>query len=216
MLKIKESNYICIDDDLDAAVSKAKKLYFEGSVFVYPTDTIYGFGANPFNEEAIAKVNRIKGRPDEKHYIYLIDSIDTLSNYVEIKFEKHIDYLYSIWPNPVSVVLNLNSRTANILNITTAAFRIASERFCQRLTSEIRMPLISTSVNRTNQSPINHPEIIKNEFGSEVDCIFYSNKKYFDKASTLIDLTGTEPIILREGRIKFEELIKKYKQLGET
>lgn len=194
----------------------AKKLYFEGGVFVYPTDTIYGFGANPFNEEALYKINKIKGRPDDKHYIYLIDSIDTLSKYVEIKSEKHIDFLYSIWPNPVSVVLNLNSHTANILNITTAAFRIASERFCQRLTSDLRMPLISTSVNRADQSPINHPEIIKNEFGSEVAGIFYSNRKIYNKASTLIDLTSGQPVLLREGRIKFEELMNKYKQLGET
>lgn len=211
MIKTKESNYLCIEDDFESAVKKAKKIYFEGGVFVYPTDTIYGFGANPFNDEALDKISRIKGRQTDKGYIYLIDSIDTLSKYVEIKSEKHVDFLNDIWPNPVSVVLNLNEHTAKILKVSTAAFRIANNRFCQKLTAELRMPLISTSVNKTNQSPLNHPEIIKNEFSSDVDCIFYSNKKYYDKASTLIDLTSSKPVLLREGKIKFAEILAKYK-----
>lgn len=215
MIKTKESNYICVEDDFESAVKLAKKIYFEGGVFIYPTDTIYGFGANPFNEEAFERINRIKGRPSDKGYIYLIDSLDTLSKYVEIKKERHVDFLNEIWPNPISVVLNLNQHTADVLKVKTAAFRIANNRFCQKLTTEIRIPLISTSVNRSNQAPINHPEIIKNEFGFEVDYIFYSNKKYFEKASTIIDLTESAPKLLREGKIKFAEIISRYKMFDQ-
>ena len=211
MLGTKETNYICIEDDFEFAVKEAKKIYFKGGVFIYPTDTIYGFGANPFNEEAVEKINRIKGRPSDKGYIYLIDSLDTLSKYVEIKKEKHVDFLNDIWPNPISIVLNLNQHTASVLNMKAAAFRIANNRFCQKLTSELRMPLISTSVNRSNQSPINHPEIIKNEFGLDVDYLFYSNKTFYEKASTIIDLTESVPKLIREGKIKFSEILNQYK-----
>ena len=190
MIKIKEIDYICVEDELENSILKAKKIYLEGGVFVYPTDTIYGLGANPFNEEAVEKVNEIKGRQSEKNYILLVDSIDTLSKYVELNSEKHLDFLLSIWPNPVSVVLKLNHKTSNVLKLETAAFRIPNHRFCQKLTAELHMPLISTSVNRSESPPINHPELIRQEFSSDVSGIFYSNKKYFEKASTLIDLTG--------------------------
>src|SRR3972149_5407833 len=165
MNSTKNIDFICVEDEFENSIINAKKIYLEGGVFVYPTDTIYGLGANPFNEEALEKVNEIKGRHEGKNYILLIDSIDTLSKYVELNSEKHLDFLVSIWPNPVSVVLNLNKKTSSILQIDTAA----------------------------------------------VSGIFYSNKKYFDKVSTLIDLTGNDLVLLREGRVKFDELVKKYK-----
>ena len=211
MIKTKEIDFICVEDEFENSIIKAKKIYLEGGVFVYPTDTIYGLGANPFNEEALEKVNSIKGRQEGKNYILLIDSIDTLSKYVELNSEKHLDFLQSIWPNPVSVVLNLNKRTSSVLQIDTAAFRIPNHRFCQKLAAELHMPIISTSVNKTGLPPVNHPEIIKQEFSSEVSGIFYSNKRYFDKVSTLIDLTGNDLVLLREGKVKFDELTEKYK-----
>jgi L-threonylcarbamoyladenylate synthase len=211
VIKIKEIDFICVEDDFENSIIKAKKIYLEGRVFVYPTDTIYGLGANPFNEEALEKVNEIKGRQEGKNYILLIDSIDTLSKYVELNSERHLDFLLSIWPNSVSVVLNLNKKTSSILKTNTAAFRIPNHRFCQKLTAELHMPIISTSVNRSDSSPISHPEIIRQEFSSEVSAIFYSNKKYYEKASTLIDLTGNDLILLREGKVKFDELVKMYR-----
>jgi len=213
MIKTNEIDFICVENDLENSILKAKKIYLEGGVFVYPTDTIYGFGANPFNEEAVEKVNEIKGRVDEKGYILFVDSIDTLTKYVELNSEKYLDFLLSIWPNPVSVVLKLNHNTSGILNTNTAAFRIPNHRFCQKLTSELQMPLISTSVNRSGLPPINHPEMIKQEFEMEVMGIFYSNKKCYEKASTVVDLTGQKLILQREGKIKFDELLKKFNQL---
>lgn len=210
MFKTKEVDFICIEDDLENAVAKAKKIYLEGGVFVYPTDTIYGFGGNPFNEEALLKINEIKGRHEGKNYIMLVDSLDTLSSYVELNSEKHLDFLIAIWPNPISCVLKLNKKTSSIWNSDTAAFRIPNHRFCIKLASELHMPIISTSVNKSGASAIDHPEIIKQEFGTEVSAIFYSNKKILNKASTVIDLTGDEVKLLREGKIKFEDIIAKF------
>ncbi|NWF87990.1 MAG: threonylcarbamoyl-AMP synthase [Ignavibacteriaceae bacterium] len=210
MIKLNEIEYMCVEEELENSILHAKKIYFEGGVFVYPTDTIYGLGANPFNEDAVEKVNSIKGRSKDKSYILLVDCIDTLSKYVELYSENHLDFLLSIWPNPVSVVLKLNRKSRSVLGIETAAFRIPNHRFCQKLIAELQMPLISTSVNRGGNPPLNHPELIKQEFSSEVSGIFYSNKNYVEKASTLIDLTGSELKLLREGKIKFQELIKKF------
>jgi len=95
------------------------------------------------------------------------------------------------------------------LNLETGAFRIPNHRFCLKLLKEINMPLISTSVNRTGKEPLNDPSMIIQEFSQEVDAVFYSEKRSFFEASTLIDLSGDEPKLLREGRIKFVDLINK-------
>lgn len=206
----KTARFFDIDKSFNESIDICKKIYFEGKVFIYPTDTIYGFGANPLNEKAIEKVNEIKGRELGKMYILLVSDIDTLLQYVEINSEKHLDFLISIWPNPVSVVLNLNLKFREILKRDDAAFRIPNHRFCLKLLSELKMPLISTSVNRSKQLPIIEPGLIRDEFSSEVEAIFYSKKKSFFQASTLIKLNNLKPELIREGKIKYNDLLKKF------
>jgi L-threonylcarbamoyladenylate synthase len=202
---------INIDQAFDEALKLAKKLYLEGSIFIYPTDTIYGIGGNPFNIEAVEKINRLKGRDLGKRYILLINSIENLLKYVEMKSEKHLDFLLSIWPNPVSVVLPLNTNTKRLLGAQTASFRIPNHRFCLKLLAELQMPLISTSVNLAGEKPLIEPSIIRDEFSSMTDAIFYTDKKSYIEASTLIDLNDSKPVLLREGKFKFEDILNKFK-----
>lgn len=204
-----KTKIINIDEGLDKAVSVAKEIFLSGGIFIYPTDTIYGFGANPFNEEAKLKIGRVKGRNEWKRYIFLIQNVELLQNYVELKSEKHIDFLLSIWPNPISVVLGLNTRTREILNTETGAFRVPNNRFCLKLLTELQMPLISTSVNRTGNPPLTEPSLIIEEFGNEVDAIFYSDTKSYFEASTVIDLSKDSIELIREGKFKLDDLKRK-------
>ncbi|MEO8232871.1 MAG: L-threonylcarbamoyladenylate synthase [Ignavibacteriota bacterium] len=205
----KLSLMVSIDESFDESINIAKELFLNGSIFIYPTDTIYGFGGNPFNEKAIKKISVVKGKENWRRYIFLISDIEMLKNYADITSEKYLDFLLSIWPNPVSVILKLKSRYQKILQSETGAFRVPNHRFCNKLVSEINMPLISTSVNRTGNEPMNDSSLIIQEFAKEVDGIFYSDKKSFFEASTLIDLSKNEPVLVREGKIKFVELMKK-------
>lgn len=210
-MKTKQVKSIYVDENFDQAVNLAGELFFNGGVFIYPTDTIYGFGGNPFNDEVLRKITKIKGRPDWKRYIHLIGSVDILAKYAEIKSERFYDFLLSIWPNPISVVLKLNEQTRDVFGSDTGAFRIPNNRFCLKLLNEIKMPLISTSVNRSGKEPMNDPDMIMQEFGKEVDAIFYSSKKSFFEASTVIDLSDDQPKLIREGKIKFSEIIKNFR-----
>lgn len=209
MSKSKFADLIDIDSNINEAVQKAKKLYLEGTVFIHPTDTIYGFAANPFNEDAVKKIDIIKQRPSGKQYILLINNIDNLLTYTDIHSEKHQDFLLSVWPNPVSVILRLNKKTARVLNTETAAFRIPNNRFCRKFLDAVNMPVISTSVNRSNEKPLFDPVLIRDEFGSEVDTIFYTNKKLMHEYSTIIDISNNKLNLIREGKIKFDDIMKK-------
>ena len=190
-------------------MNKLIKPIKQGNLFIYPTDTIYGFGCNPFNDTALQTLNSIKGREEQKQYILLIDSVSTLLNYIDLNDYQIIAMLKSIWPNPISFILKLNYKTRNLLKYDAAAFRIPNNTFCLDLLSELKAPLVSTSVNYSNQQPLTDYPFINNEFADRVDAIFFMNENENTGASTLVDLTKRPLKILREGKINFIELWQK-------
>lgn len=203
-------NLISIDEHPESSLTLAVGLYQSGRIFIYPTDTIYGIGGNPFDEKVVKRISDIKGRNEKKQFVWLISDFENLLNYVEVTFENHIDFFQRIWPGPVSVVLNLNERTKKKTDFNTIAIRIPDNNFCQKLLTEIKQPLISTSVNRSGQEPANQIEQIAKEFSREVDAIIYHSEPVQHFSSTIMDLTTEQPKLIREGSIKFVELLKNF------
>ena len=128
-------------------------------------------------------------------------------NYNDSIYEPHFDFLQKIWPAPVTVILNLNERTKNIIKQDTIAVRIPQNDFCLKLLKEISRPLISTSINRSGENPLNQIDQIVNHYLQEVDAIFFNAETTEHKSSTIIDLTSKQPKLVREGSIKFVELL---------
>jgi len=205
----KSAKLINIDSDIEVAVSEANKIFQSGGIFIYPTDTIYGFGCNPFNDTALQTLNNLKDRGEQKQYVLLVDSVSTLLKYIDLDDDQIIVMLKNIWPNPISFILNLNYKTKNLLKYNAAAFRIPNNTFCLNLLSELKAPLVSTSVNFSNQQPLTDYPSINNVFGDRVEAIFFMNENENTEASTLVDLTKKPPKILREGKINFIELWQK-------
>ncbi len=205
-----QKKLINIEDDPDSALILATELFHSGKVFIYPTDTIYGLGGNPFDEDVVKRISEIKGRDDKKQYIWLLSDFENVINYVEIFFENHIEFLKKLWPSPVTVILNLNDRTKNIANQETVAIRIPQNDFCLKFLKEISRPLISTSVNRSGKDPVNQIEKIISDYSKDVDAIFFSSQLPQLTASTIIDLTSEQPRLIREGSIKFVELLQNF------
>jgi L-threonylcarbamoyladenylate synthase len=201
---------INIEESLESALSLAAELYHSGKIFIYPTDTIYGIGGNPFDVNVVKRISDIKGRDEKKQFIWLISDFENLMNYVEVIFENHLEFLQKIWPTPVSIILNLNERTKKIINQDTIAVRIPENDFCLKLLKEISRPLISTSVNRSGENPINQADKIVQNFSSDVDAILIHSESTEKKSSTIIDLTSKQPKLIREGSIKFIELLKNF------
>jgi L-threonylcarbamoyladenylate synthase len=203
-----QNKIINIDKNPESAIILAADLFHAGKIFIYPTDTIYGIGGNPFDENVIRRIADIKGRNEEKQYIWLLSDFENLMNYVEITSEIYLDFLQKIWPAPVTVILNLNERIKEITNQDTIAVRIPQNDFCLKLLKEISRPLISTSVNRTGENPLNEIDKIITNFLPDVDAIIFYSETTEKKSSTIIDLTSKQPKLVREGSIKFVELLQ--------
>lgn len=207
---IKNFKKFNVDEQIEISIREASELFLSGNIFIYPTDTIYGIGGNPFNKKSVKRINRIKGRDIAKQYIWLVYNMDILQNFAEINYESHLDFLRSIYPAPVTVILNLNARTKELVGFDSAAFRIPDNTFCNRLLAEIGMPLISTSVNRSGKTALNDYREIEQAFSDDIDALFYSKIKNIPSASTIIDLMSEKPALIREGAIKFVDLLNKF------
>ena len=191
----------------ESALILAAELFHSGKIFIYPTDTIYGIGGNPFDENVVTRIADIKGRNEKKQFIWLLSDFESLMNYTDIIYETHVDFLQKIWPAPVTVILNLNERTKNLIKQDSIAVRIPQNDFCLKLLKEVSRPLISTSVNRSGENPLNQIDQIVNHYLQEVDAIFFNAETTEHKSSTIIDLTSKQPKLIREGSIKFVELL---------
>jgi L-threonylcarbamoyladenylate synthase len=201
-------NIISIDENPDNAIALAAELYRSGRIFIYPTDTIYGIGGNPFDENVAKRIAAVKGRDEKKQFIWLISDFENLMNYVDIVYENHLDFLQKIWPGQLSVILNLNDRTKKIIKQNTISVRIPGNDFCLKLLKEITQPLISTSVNRSSEMPLTEIKNIIENFSEDVDAVFYSSAQAPGLSSTILDLTSEQPKLVREGSINFVELLK--------
>ncbi|MCW8811838.1 MAG: L-threonylcarbamoyladenylate synthase [Ignavibacteriaceae bacterium] len=203
-------NLINIDEHPESSLILAAGLYQTGRIFIYPTDTIYGIGGNPFDENVVKRISAIKGRNEKKPFVWLVSDFENLLNYVDVTFNNHLDFLQKIWPGSISVILNLNERAKKINDFDTIAVRIPDNNFCQKLLKEIKQPLISTSVNRSGEEPANEIKLIAKNFLKEVDAIIYNSDLVKHSSSTIIDLTTENPKLIREGSVKFVELLKNF------
>lgn len=201
---MKKINILNAEDAVRAAVES----YKNGSVFIYPTDTIYGFGGDPFNHDTVKKIIDIKGRDAEKKFIMLASSIQTVFNHCQIPNSNVAGLLENIWPNPLTVILKLKPNYREKYFSETAAFRVPKNDFCLALLRELRAPLISTSVNRSGNEPLLTAEEIEKEFSAEVDLLlFQASEDEGAKASTIVDLSDGKIKILREGPIDLKKFL---------
>ncbi len=199
---------IDLEKEPEAGLALAVELFHSGKIFIYPTDTIYGIGGNPFNKNVARRISEIKGREESKQFIWLLSEFETLFNYIEIKYEQHINFLQKIWPGPVSVIFKLNKKSIDITGLNTIAVRIPDDEFCKKLLMKIKKPLVSTSVNTSGSEPLVDIKQIIENFSKRVDAVFYHNQTSPKIVSTIIDLTNSEPKLVREGSINYLELLQ--------
>ena len=198
-----------IDNQFDQSIAEAEKIFNNNGIFIYPTDTIYGIGGNPFNVDVKNRITQLKKRDESKNFIFLIGDIDLVNKYVDSNSET-IEKLNKIWPAPVSFILKLNKQFKTQFKQQTAAFRISQNKFCKELLNRIKSPLISTSANQEGEKPLNDYIEIIEKFGNQVDAIFYTEQQKPAISSTVVDLSSGKPELIREGVVNFMDLLKKF------
>lgn len=137
---------------LKQEIEKALTVLKNGGVILYPTDTVWGLGCDATNEEAVSKINQIKGRAEDKSFIILLDNDNKLQSYVNEVPEVAYD-LIEYAESPLTIIFfNAKNLARNVINSDgSVGIRIVNHDFCTQLIQRFRKPITSTSANISGQ-----------------------------------------------------------------
>ncbi len=183
-------------------IERAAQAIRQGKVVLYPTDTLYGLGCDPFNEEALRRLFAIKGRSEKKGVLLLIQDYsyaEVVSNHIPNLF---YELVQAFWPGPVTFLLEGNSSCSRLLlgEDGKVGLRHPDLVFLQLWMAAIPGPIVSTSANVSGQ-PLAALEGLKQLFDHQVDLILEGREREQpSQPSTVVDLTIDPPRIVRAGR----------------
>ena len=200
------------DENLYIEITKALK---EGKIIIFPTETIYGLGGDALNPTVLEKIYFIKKRKKEKLFPVLIKDESELYKYVRDIPEsiKHLIKLF--WPGPLTIIFYPKKDLPEVLtnNGKGIALRVSSSPFIKKLFFYFENPIVATSVNISEEIPLNNPKDIIKNFKDKVD-IFIENGEKKGLPSTVVDIRSGKLKIIRKG-VLFEKIEKEVlKKLG--
>ncbi len=181
-------------------IRRAAMVLAEGGIICYPTDTVYGVGCDIFNKKAIERVYRLKGKGRRDPLSFICPNLQGIAQYAHVS-----DYAYRVMrrllPGPYTVVLPATRVVPDILmsNRKTVGIRVPDNRICLMLLEEFGKPIVSTSASLAGGEILHEPEAIAEALGPHIDLFLDSGPSGLEP-STVIDLTGEEPVVLREGK----------------
>ncbi len=192
--------------ELDRLLSgPAEALRANGTV-AFPTETVYGLGANALNEVAISKIYEAKGRPSDNPLIVHISRLSELNDLVvEIK-SYALELMSAFWPGPITFVFQKNSKVPSKVTggLDTVAIRMPDHPIALRLIELSGVPVAAPSANLSGKpSPTKSKHVIEDLMG-RVNFIIEGPDAMVGLESTVLDVTGDMPMILRPGKITME------------
>jgi len=191
-----------------AAIQSAAQLVKSGGVIVYPTDTVYGVGCDPFNESSVKRLFKIKGERT-KPFPILASSVEDVEKIAQIS-GKALKLAKKFWPGPLTMVLQKKPSLPSIvtINLNSVAVRVPNHGIALELIRLSGGLLIGTSANKTGKKSPQTASEAAEQIGEEVDLILDGGTAPIGAPSAIVDLTGERPKILRKGPIKLDNLLK--------
>ena len=187
----------CIDEVDEKIISEAVNVMADGGVVLYPTDTVYGLGANIFDKKAVQRVFKIKNRSFLKPLSILVRDVESIPLVARISTSQK-EIISSRLPGPYTFILNKQKIvpryvTSGLVNV---GVRVPDNEIACSLARIF--PITTTSANISDDEVLSNPEEILEQLGCEVDLVIDVGDLESAKSSSIIDLTGFEPKIIRK------------------
>ncbi|MBS1270889.1 MAG: Threonylcarbamoyl-AMP synthase [Candidatus Marinimicrobia bacterium] len=175
----------------------------EGKIIAYPTDTLFGLGVDALNEEAIGDLYRLKQRSKHRPMSIMVP-VGQWRGWVRSVNSKAGKLADKYYPGPITLIMNAGDKIPKLLTKYTngtIGVRVPNHPVCLEMLNEFDSPIITTSANLSNQPAAKGPVQIEEYFGEGVAHIITDGPSPGGIASTVIDVTESEPVVLREGAI---------------
>ena len=182
--------------DMDL-ISEAIDIMAKGGVILYPTDTVYGLGANIFNNEAVQRIYEIKKRDPSKPLSVLVQDTESLELIADLN--RNSREIVNKWlPGPFTFILNKKKIVSPYVSASAkVGVRIPDYKIARALAS--LFPITTTSANITNECTLSNPQDILKQIGDTVDLVIDVGDLDKAKPSTVIDLSSSKPTLVRNG-----------------
>jgi L-threonylcarbamoyladenylate synthase len=189
-------------------VERAAQILREGGVVAFPTETVYGLGADAENEAAVRRVFEIKGRPIGHPVIVHVADLSQLDDWAREIPKAALILAERFWPGPLTIVLARTSRASDLVTGSqdTVALRAPSHPLAQAILREFGGGVVAPSANRFGTVSATRAEHVIADFGEAVDFVVDGGPATIGVESTIVDLSHGEPAILRPGGITREQL----------
>tara|TARA_B100001123_G_scaffold188284_1_gene215165 strand:- start:12 stop:656 length:645 start_codon:yes stop_codon:yes gene_type:complete len=193
----------CFDEVKDSA-----NVVSNGGIIIYPTDTLYGLGADIRNEESLLRIYDIKGRPNDMALPVLVsgwEMVRSISSEVNVIGEK---LAARFWPGQLTLVIRADDNLSTILTggRRTIAVRQPAHWIAQQIIEQVGNPIVGTSANLSGSPDLVEASDLAPELGHLVDRIITCGLKPFGVGSTVVDITGEQPKLLRGTSISIEDI----------
>lgn len=189
-------------------VEVAAEILRNGGTVVFPTETVYGLGANAFDQDACKKIFSIKKRPSDNPLIVHVDNLATAFNLVDLE---SIDYriIEKIWPGPITLVVNSRAVVPDVVTagLETLAIRMPANPLALELIKAAKVPIAAPSANIASKPSIVNSRDAVDALDGKADFIFDSGATFFGIESTIIDARPEIPKVLRPGAFTAEDIM---------
>ncbi|OEF99888.1 threonylcarbamoyl-AMP synthase [Vulcanibacillus modesticaldus] len=188
-------------------VEIAKRLR-QGEIIAFPTETVYGLGANALDAKAVAKIFVAKGRPSDNPLIVHIATMEQLALLVEEIDENSRKLIEHFWPGPLTIIFKKKEMVSELVTagLNTVAVRMPNHPIALTIIEAANLPIAAPSANRSGKPSPTTAEHVFNDLNGKIDGIVDGGPTGVGVESTVIDLTGDVPMVLRPGGVTIEEL----------
>jgi len=187
----------------DRPLVLAAEVIQAGGVIVYPTDTLYGIGADALNPSATERVHIAKQRRYRKPLLVIVPDVDSVSPLCREITPAARALMEAFWPGPLTLVLPASHRIPREVTqeTGTVGIRLPSSSLCIRLLRLAGRPIVSTSANVSGEVPLHSMDDIESALRPYVDLLLDAGPLRESEPSTVVDVTAEVPRLLREGAI---------------
>ena len=194
-------------------VENGVKILKEGGIVAFPTDTIYGLGADAFNPKAVEKIYEVKKRPGHLSFPLLLADISQITVVAQSPSGIALFLARRFWPGGLTLVLpRANSLPLYLTNGTSVAVRVPNHWVCLTLIQHLGSPVIGTSANISGKPSVLTADEVKLQLGDKIDLIIDGGRCPGGRESTIVDVTSEVPVVLRRGIIPQYEIEESYKE----
>jgi len=202
------------DNSEERILTRAVEILTGGGIIAYPTETFYGLGADATNEKAIQKIFAVKGRNFKNPISLIIGQTDDIYPLVQDVPETAKKLMAAFWPGALTIVFLAADKISPLLTAGSGkiGLRVSSHPGARGIVQKLKRPLTATSANLSGAPECVSASDVAFQLGDKIDAIIDLGNTPGGKGSTIIDVTCTPPVILREGAIS-RKTIERYEEV---